>query len=244
MTIDSSTSKRSMGTMFKKIAVAAAFGACSFAQAGVLDFEGYTGAPFMTSSTSHTFGKYWVESYGGTAPGDLVGAIVDGADNDLCIGISCPVNNKSNYYAALDDGYLFFGLTDNSNFMVKSLQASFIGAGQVSYPATAGLLVLQGFDAFNALVGNGLQIGLSGPNAAGNFNFSTYDLSGTTFGKTYFSSVRVLGYACDASGSCSRAGDLGNIALDNVVTVPEPTTWAMFGLGLIGLSVFSRRHSA
>lgn len=243
MTIDSRTSKRSMGTMLKTIAVAAAFGACSLAQAGVLDFEGYTGAPLITTGTEHIFGKYWVDSYGGIEAPDLVGAVVNGADNDLCMGISCPVNNKSNYYAALDDGYLYFGLTDSSNFMVKSLQASFIGANPAGYPSTAGLLVLQGYNNGGAALGAALQIGLNGPNAAGNFNFATFDLSGTTFGNTYFSTVRVLGYACDATGSCSRAGDLGNIALDNIVTVPEPTTWAMFGLGLIGLSVFSRRRS-
>ncbi len=234
-----------MGNLLGKFAVVAALGACSLAQAGVLDFEGPApDSPFISSGAQNLFGKYWVESYGGALAGDLVGSIIDGSDNGLCLGISCPVNNASNYYAALDDGYFYFGMSDDSNFKVSSLQASYIGAGQASFPATSGLLVLQGYDFSGATLGGALQIGLSGPNIAGAFNFSTFDLGATAFGNTYFSFVRVLGYACDAAGSCNRSSNLANFAVDNIVTVPEPTTWGLFGLGLIGLGVFSRRRSA
>jgi hypothetical protein len=244
MAITSRKPKRGMGDLFKKLAVVAALSACTLAQAGVLDFEGPPlDSPFIATGTQNQFGKYWVQSYGGTQAGDTVGSIIDGADNGLCFGIVCPLNNPSNYYAGLDDGYFYFGLNDDSNFKVRSLQASFIGAGQ-AYAATSGLLVLQGYNFANAAVGSALQIGLNGPNTAGAFNFSSYDLSGTTFGNTYFSYVRVLGYACDGTNPCSRAAGLSNFGIDNIVTVPEPTTWALFGLGLIGLGVFSRRRSA
>lgn len=244
MTIDSRKSKRGMATMLKKIAVAAAFGACTLAQAGTLNFEGSTAdSPFIFTNTSNTFGQYWVESYGGTASGDLVGTIIDGSDNGLCF-LSCPVNNPTNYYASLDDGYFYFGRSDNSAFMLKSLQASFIGAGQASYPAFAGQVVLQGFSANDVSLG-GVQFGVSGPNASGAFNFASYDLSGTAFGNTYVSYVQVVGYSCaTGASSCVRSGDLANFAFDNFVTVPEPTSWALFGLGLIGLGVSSRRRSA
>jgi hypothetical protein len=55
--------------------------------------------------------------------------------------------------------------------------------------------------------------------------------------------VRVLGYACDAGGSCSRTSNLANFAIDNIETVPEPTTFALLGLGLAGLA-FARRRAA
>ena len=199
--------------------------------------------PFIFTSDFNQFGDYWIRSWGGTQTGDLVGSVIDGSDNGLCVGISCPVNNASHCYAALDDGYFYFGMNDNSSFVLKSLQASFIGAGQSSFPATSGMLVLQGFNLAGAGVGSALQIGLSGP-TAGSFNFASYDLSATAFGNTSFGFVRVVGYACDTSGNCNRTADLANYALDNLVTVPEPGTWALLGLGLAGLGVFSRRRPA
>jgi len=240
----SSKTHHGVGHLFKQLAVAAALGACGLAQAGVLTFEGPNAdTPFIFSGDVTTFGDYWVESYGGTQLGDFVGSVIDGSDNSLCVGISCPVNNASHYYAALDDGYFYFGLNDNSNFALRSLQASFIGAGQTSFPAISAILVLQGFNLAGAAVGSALQIGLSAP-TAGAFNFASYDLSATTFGNTSFGFVRVVGYACDASGDCNRSSNLANYALDNLVTVPEPGTWALLGLGLAGLGVFSRRRRA
>lgn len=242
----SSKTHHGVGHLFNQLAVVAALGACSLAHAGVLDFEGPSAdTPFIFAGDINQFGDYWAESYGGTQPGDLVGSVIDGSDNGLCVGITCPANNASHYCAALDDGYFYFGLKDNLNFTVKSLQASFIGAGQPSFPATSGVLLLQGYDSAGVAVSSALQIGLSGP-TAGAFNFASYDLSATTFGNTSFGFVLVLGFACDASGDCNRGANLANYALDNfvTVTVPEPGTWALLGLGLAGLGVFSRRRPA
>jgi hypothetical protein len=236
----SKTSKRSTGKFLKKIVAAAALSACAFAQAGVLTFETPVDSPFFFSGDHVQMGEYWVESYGGTLTTDLAGAIIDGSDSGTCFSVSCPVNNQSHYYAGLDDGYFYFGLNSDGNFKVKSLQASFIGAGQASFPAVSGLLVLQGFNFAGAAVGGGLQIGLAGP-SNGAFNFATYNTG--AFGNNELSFVRVLGYACDAAGSCNRSSNLANFAIDNIVTVPEPTTFALLGLGLVGFA-FARRRAA
>lgn len=244
MTIDSRKSKRGMATMLKKIAVAAAFGACTLAQASVLNFEGSAAdSPFIFQGDHLQFGEYWTESYGGARSGDFVGMIIDGSDNGLCY-LSCPVNNPTNYYASLDDGYFYFGRNNDALFMLKSLQVSFIGAGQLSYPSTAGIVQLRGFGADDGFLG-GVQFGVSGPNSSGAFNFADFDLSATSLGNTLVSYVQVVGFSCAPGASgCVRNGDLANFAFDNLVTVPEPTSWALFGLGLIGLGVFSRRRSA
>jgi hypothetical protein len=239
----SKTPHRNTGKLLKKIIAAAALSACSFAQAGVLNFEQEVDSPFFFSGDHVQVGEYWVESYGGTQTSDLAGAIIDGSDGGNCMGVSCPVNNTSHYYSGLDDGYFYFGLNNDANFKVKSLQASFIGAGQLSFPATSGILVLQGFNALGGTVGNAMQLGLAGPNVKGQFNFANYNLG--AFGNNTLSYVRVLGYACDTSGSCLRNTNLANFGIDNIVTatVPEPTSIALLGLGVAGFA-FARRRAA
>jgi hypothetical protein len=237
------TPKRSKGKILKSIIAAAAFSVCSFAQAGVLNFETPVDIPIFFTTDHVEFGEYWVETYGGTDTSGFVGAIIDGSSTDICTSpLSCPVNNNTNYFAGLDDGYMYFGLNSDGAFKLKSLQASFIGAGLASYPATSGLLVLQGFDLAGNAVTNALQLGLAGP-TNGAFNFATYNLG--AFGDIDVNFVRVLGYACDSTGSCNRAAGVANFALDNLTTttVPEPGTWMLFGLGLAGLA-YSRRRTA
>jgi hypothetical protein len=238
----STKQRRTTGKLLKTIIAAGALAACGIAQAYVLNFEQpKADTPFFFSGDHVKMGEFWVESYGGLAAGDFVGTVIDGSDPTICMAVACPVNNKSNYYAGMDDGYFYFGMNDNANFRVQSLQAAFIGA-QDSYAATAGLLVLQGYNAAGVAVGGALQIGLAGPNAKGEFNFATYNLG--AFGNTTVNYVRVLGYACDSTGSCNRSNDVANYAIDNIVTVPEPTTLALFGLGIAGVAAFARRRRA
>jgi len=224
----------------KQLVCAAALAFAGAAQADVLNFEGSFDSPFVFQGDHIQVGNFWIESYGGSQAGDLVGAFVNGSDPSTCFGISCPVNNPSQYYTGLDDGYFYFGMNDDSIFRLGSLKASFIGNGQSSFPAVAGLLVLQGFDALGHAIGNQRQIELNGP-TNGLFSFSSYDLSDMT---TPYSFVRVLGYTCDASKNCLRNTNLSNFAIDDITTVPEPGTLALFGLGMAGLGMFARRRRA
>jgi len=212
----------------------------SVAQAGVLNFEGQVDSPFVFASDHIKVGDYWIESYGGSQTSDLVGAFVDGSDPANCFAVSCPINNSSQYYTGLDDGYFYFGFNNDAKFGLASLRASFVGNGQASFPAIAGMLVLQGFDELGHTVGAARQLGLSGP-VGGQFNFGTFDLSSM---KGMFSYVRVLGYACDAAGNCNRNSNLANFAIDDIVTVPEPGSLALFGLGMAGLGLAARRRRA
>lgn len=222
---------------------AAALSTCAFAQAGVvnINFEG-DASPIFFSGGYTEIDNYWIESYGGTQTNDLAGLIIDGSDRTACVGISCPVNNTSRYYAGVDDGYFYFGLENNREFKAKSLQASFIGAGQASFPAVSGILQLQGFNNNGSLVGGAMQLALAGP-TAGSFRFADYNLG--AFGSNNVAYVRVLGYACDTSGNCNRNSNLSNFAIDNIslYAVPEPLTLGLFGLGLAGLAASRRRRA-
>lgn len=231
------------GKFVKSVLAAAALSTCAFAQAGVvtIDFEG-DASPIQFSGMYSEIDNYWIESYGGPQTNDFAGLIIDGSDRTACVGISCPVNNLSRYYAVANDSYFYFGLNNNHEFKVKSLQASFIGAGQASFPAVSAILLLQGFNASGAAVGGSLQVPLSGP-IGGSFRFADYNLG--AFGNTNVSQVRVLGYACDISGNCNRNANLANFAIDNIslYAVPEPLTLGLFGLGLAGLAASRRRRA-
>lgn len=235
------TQNSTTGKFLKSIIAAAALSTCAAAQADVtLNFEG--DAPGIVFAGQQTYiDNYWIETYGGTLTTDLAGVITDGSDRYACdTPLSCPVNNKSKYLSLLNDSYFYFGLEDDSKFKVTGLQASFIGAGQASFPATSGILQLQGYSANGAAVGGALQLALSGP-TNGAFNFANYSTG--AFGNQLVSYVLVLGFACDASGNCNRNSNLSNFAIDNIVTVPEPTTLALLGLGLAGFGVSRRRRA-
>jgi hypothetical protein len=231
-----------MGKMLKQIACVAALGASSFAQADILNFEKSYDSPWLFQGDHIEIGNFWIETYNQPAQvGDMVGAIIDGSDSGSCLTGGCPVNNASQYYAGLADGYMYFGMNDNSTFRLSSLKASFIGAGQTSFPAIAGVLVLQGFNANGSLLGGAFQLGLGGP-TGGSFKFNTYDLS--PMSDYNYSFVRVLGYGCDPTLGCVRNANLSNFALDDITTIPEPGSIALLGLGALGMAAFTRRRRA
>lgn len=221
-------------------------GTCSLAQAGVLSFGDLAANPAIKAGSKQTSGSYWFESFGfGATTASTVGAIVDGSTAASCpSAFSCPVGNASNYYAALNDGYLYFGLQSGGLFQLKSLQASVIGAGQSAFPNTAGALLIQGFNAMGQTLGNPQTVFLPGLNADGDFTFANYALNGLA--SYEFSFVRIYAYACNFEGNCSRTSGLASVGLDNLVTteVPEPGTLALIGVALAGMGLRRRRNSA
>lgn len=234
--------KRASGGLFKQLALAAALGACSVASAGVLTFDGPNNldSPFIFGNTEYHFNGYTVETRAGTGTAfDYAGQLIDGNDPFGC-DIGCPINNKTNYLALLDDAYVFINLDSNAPFRLSRISASFIGNGQASFGSVAGILQLQGFSNTLGAIGGVAQINLAGP-TNGSFNFTNYNLG--AFSNNLIDYVRIVGFACDATGSCTRAAGLSNFAIDNV-TIPEPGSVTLLGLAAAGLIAARRRRAA
>lgn len=219
------------------------------AHAGSINFEdlAYYGAIGGTEFV--TTGNYGIGFYANTADGgagSLVGSIITPGFSD-CTDMACPVNNQTSYYASLNDGYAdIIHLDPQVRMSVNSFDASFIGgvAALSGYPVVSGLLRIQGILANGASVTETYQ--LAGPSATG-FQFAHYETT-AGFRANLFTEILVFGFACNASGSSCTAfnSDRGQFALDNLnlTDVPEPASLALFGLGLVGLTVAARRRQA
>lgn len=172
----------------------------------------------------------------GASGNDLVGSLINGSDPSVCLILVCPRNNATQYLAAFNDGIPYLLRLDGARFGVSGFDASFIANGITAPPVIAMLLRVQGF------VGNGLVAqqdfllpGLSG----GGLDFQSFAFNSTFKDLT---EVDFIGYACNAALNCSRASDLGQFALDNIGIIPEPSTWALVGLALVGMGATRRRR--
>jgi hypothetical protein len=232
---------------FKQVFSAALVAAAALAapaHAEVIGFEGYAGPVGGTevwNEGNYSIGFYANVPDGGA--GSLVGQFVDG-DYSTCDSgsMACPVGHAGTYYGALNDSYIDIVSDTIAAFSIKSFDASFIGSSPVlgSYPSIPALLRLQGILADGSYL---LQDFALGGATAGGFTFGHYDTTGT-FASTEFVEVLAFGLVCDASGSCSGFNsNRAQFGIDNINAVPEPGTFAMLGLGLMGLAGARRRRN-
>jgi hypothetical protein len=224
---------------------AAAVAAPAHADA-LIGFEGLSGP--VGGTEGFVQGDYSVGFYANVAgggEGTLVGQFINNDDSTCDTGsMACPVGNPGTYYGALNDSYVDIWSNSNTGFHVRSFDAAFIGGSPTlsSFPAIPALLRLQGITAAGTSLTQDFLLG--GATPAG-FTFGHFNTTGT-FAGTQFVELLAFGLVCNSTGSSCTAfnSDRAQFGIDNINVVPEPGTFAMVGLGLMGLAGALRRRKS
>lgn len=230
-----------MQKFLKNALLVAALAASGAASAAVITFDGLTpdvfnGGDPITEGPAHM-----------TVLGNGFSAAVinTATDQYTCFIVACPTGNASNFFVGLNDGGLSLKL--DQPFRLTQLDFAFVLPVNQLVNFNVGQLQLKGLT--TAGVTTTISRDFSGQDVNGNFSFSSWTVN-NTFATTAFTEISFSACLFTSGGSCSSdpavTQNMAQFALDNinVTAVPEPTTWALMGLGLAGIGAISRRRQS
>lgn len=228
----------------KRAVLSAMFGAAAVLATpamATVTFDNFMPDVFNGGSTLTEDGFTMTVEDSPAGPG-LAGAIVNPADLNSCSLIACPIGATSNYYAGINDGGIVFTRNDNFGFHLNSLDFAFVAPLTGAITGAVGKLDISGI---SQSTGGTFSASIDFPQQmSGQYAFSNWVLS-SRFSDVVFSQLSISACIYDIDGGCYRpAENLSQFAIDNVnvAAVPEPSTWAMFAIGLLGLAAAARRR--
>ena len=234
----------------RRVIAAAAMACMTVAQATVITFDNTIDttfaafAPLLGHTDEIQTQGYWLDPWStqsGRQAGDLVGALIAGNDvSATCSGIVCPTGNPTNFLGIFNDAQLYFGQLGGQTFKLTQFDASFIAASGDVVPPVSMILRVDGYSGATKVASQDFT--LPGPAAAA-YSFATYSVN-ATYSSTLVDQVVMYGYSCNAAGSCSRASDKAQFAIDNIAVVPEPAEWLLMVLGLAAVAGLVRSRRA
>lgn len=225
-----------MKKMIRQLHISAAIAGAALSPqvhaATVIDFESaaLTGLYFSGDSFTQNGFKMTVGFDAGIV--DNAGAFLSGA----------PTGNATQFYAQLNEGELILEREDGGLFSLDGFDAAFAPLS----PQASGTTVLVALATF----GDGTVGGLGFPflgSGSDHFPFGNYSNAADFSSYTNVKQIEFFACSYDGTSFCTTPlNNNGQFALDNVVvtsvtSVPEPTTVALFSLGLVGLALRSRR---
>lgn len=224
--------------------IAAAFTVAQ-AQAGTItiDFEdpAFTDVGFFLAGDSVNLGQFnvLVDSPDGGMPG----LPVNGSDPWACAGMGCPVNNSSNYFAGVNNAWMFLSYNSGSVRM-QSLDFSFLAPYAGVINGVVGRLLVLALDNQGNIAG--LTSKEFAPQVNGQWMFTDWSGIGADFGNKFYSNYAITACLYTTSNQCAvNANNQGQFAVDNInFDVPAPATLGLIGFSLLGLAASRRRTNA
>ncbi|MTV37637.1 PEP-CTERM sorting domain-containing protein [Duganella radicis] len=236
-------------SMQLKRMTAAALGAIALmsaapAMADIIDFNSLDSNTFNGLDTFDS-GAYHFLVIDSPASGPdgtgFAGAIGNGGDPYLCAIAGCPSGNSSNFYLGVNDGSVNISRGDNKSFSLGRVDYAFLAPVDNLPGYSYGQLVVTG----TTSGGGKVTYSFDFPElASGHSPFITADLS-SRFGNTLFSNVTISSCIFDGAGCVNPSDNQAQFAFDNLTLapVPEPSSYAMMGLGLAAISLVVRRRA-
>jgi len=171
----------------------------------------------------------------------FAGAIGNGGDPFLCAIAACPSGNSSNFYLGVNDGSVNISRGDHKAFSLRTVDYAFLAPVDNLPGYSYGQLVVTGMTTGGGKVSYAFDF----PELAGGSSpFLTANLA-SKFGSTLFSNVTISSCIFDGAGCVNPSGNQAQFAFDNLTLapVPEPSSYAMMGLGLAAISLVVRRRA-